>query len=371
MKKLTQINHYLTTYPEQGKKIKGGQIIKAARLFEYGEPLRIVDTDIPEPRGQQVLIKVCGTGVCRTDFYIRQGTLRDVMPIEPPLTLGHEVAGIIHDVGNYVKGFKKGDPILVCGVIPCDTCKFCRVGQENVCVNLRMIGETTGLNGGYAEYMLVPNYRQLIKAEGISDLRSAAALTDAGLTSYHAIRTKILPKLSPDSYVAVVGIGGLGHVAVQLLKSLTKATLIAVDRNNAKLDLAAKFGAEYVINPLEVDVNREIRRITNGKGVDVVLELAGSDESLKMAMSMLGQCGRIVIVGFGGYLHYYSSKGSVSEIEVVGSNYGSARELEELVALYKKGALNFKINFRKLEEVNEVLDDLGKGAILGRTVITP
>ncbi len=345
--------------------------MKAARLLEYGKPLQVVDIDIPQPHGQQVLIKVSGTGVCRTDYYIRQGVLRDVMPIELPLTLGHEVAGVIHEVGDYVEGFSKGDPVLVCAVTPCDTCRFCRVGQENVCLNLRMIGETTGLNGGYAEYMLVPSCRQLVKAEEISDLKNAAVLTDAGLTSYHAIKSKVLPKLSPDSYCVVVGIGGLGHVAVQLLESLTKASVIAIDRNNQKLELAARFGAEYIVNPLEVDVNKEIRRITGGKGVEVVLELVGSNETLEMAMAIVGQCGRIVIVGFGGYLHYQSSRGAVSEIEVVGSNYGSARELEELVELYRKGALNFKIDFRRLEEVNEVLDDLEKGAILGRTVITP
>lgn len=345
--------------------------MKAARLIEYGQPLEIVEMDIPKPLGHQVLLKVVGAGACRTDFYIRQGIIRDVMPIEPPLTLGHEVSGVVYDTGENVRGFEKGDQVLVNGVTPCNVCKFCRVGRENVCENLRMIGETTGLDGGYAEFMLVPDYRQLVKANGIPDLKAATPLTDAGLTSYHAVKSKMLPKLSSDSYVAVVGVGGLGHAAIQLLRSLTQATLIAVDIVETKLDLAINLGANLALNPFEVDVSEEVKRITNGKGIDVILELVGSEESLETAMSMVGRGGRIVIVGFGGILHYPSAKGSVFEIEVVGSNYGGIRELEELVDLYKKGALRFEVTFRKLEEINGVLDDFGKGRIMGRTVITP
>ncbi len=346
--------------------------MKAARLIEYGKPLKIIEMDIPKPLGHQVVLKVAGTGACRTDFYIRQGLVRDVMPIEPPLTLGHEVAGVIYDIGENVRGFKKGDQVLVNSVTPCDVCKFCRVGQENVCENLRFIGETTGVDGGYAEYMLVSSCKQLVKAGGLLDLRAAAPLTDAGLTSYHAIKSKMVPKLSPDSYAAVIGVGGLGHAAVQLLKILTQATLVAVDIVETKLDLAIKLGVKHALNPIKVDMGKESKRITNGKGIDVVLDLVGSDKSLETAMDMVGRGGRIVVVGLGGgNLSYPSPKGSVFEIEVVGSNYGSVRELEELVELYKKGALNFEVTFRGLEEINEVLEDLGKGKIVGRTVITP
>ena len=222
--------------------------MKAARIVKLNEPLQIQDLQTPKPKGSQILIKVLSSGVCHSDVHVWEGYYEGIdgqqlkttdRGVKYPLTPGHEIAGIIDSLGEEAEGFSKNDKVLVYPWIGEGVCPACRIGEENLCDKPRSLG--VYIDGGYAEYVLVPSYRYLVKIGDDMDIDTTAPLSCAGLTAYGAVKNA---NLKPDDNVVIVGTGGLGLMAIQLVKAVTGAKIIAMDLDDQKLDVAKKNGAD-------------------------------------------------------------------------------------------------------------------------------
>ncbi|WP_054842822.1 NAD(P)-dependent alcohol dehydrogenase [Vulcanisaeta distributa] len=342
--------------------------VKAAILQEFGKPLKIGYVDIPEPGDDEsVLIKIIGAGMCKTDIRLWKGE-------EPregfgtPFVLGHENAGIIEAVGKRVKGLNPGDKVLVYAIWADLNCKYCRIDKCMMCKGHAIPGQSY-YYGGYAEYLYVPNYRYLVKID-IDPPIEAAPLADAGLTSYSAVK-KALPYLKPDSVVIVYGVGGLASYAIQFLKHLVPyVKIVAVSRSDSKLKWAMELGAHYAVHPS--DVNKVIKDL-NPDGAAVMLDFVGNEDSAKM-IPLLEPGGAVILVGMEGKSYPIPVfETTVWQYVVIGSNYGSISEMEEMVKFVKEHGIKSYIEKVPLEEdaVNNALNRLAEGKILGRFVITP
>jgi propanol-preferring alcohol dehydrogenase len=338
--------------------------MKAARLHEYGKPLQIDDLPIPEVKGGEVLLKMAGAYACTSDLNLMRG-VRQLHRL--PLTLGHNNTGYVEQVGSDVPNLKKGEPVAVFGGWGCGCCRFCRQGEEQLCNVMTWVG--FGVDGGYAEYLHVPAYRHLIRLNGLDPVE-AAPLIDAGLTPYRAIR-KTLPHLYPGSTAVILGVGNLGYFAVQIMKVISPgARVIAVDVADDKLQLASQVGADYVVDARGETVN-EIRRLTGGEGAQVIIDMVGSDTTLRTAAAAVGRKGVIMLVGLAGGSLPYSFRGLPSECIVTNSKWGSYTELEEVLALAATGKVQARIQRFSLEDINEMFYLLERGQIQGQAVITP
>lgn len=347
--------------------------MKAARLWEFGKPLRLDEIPSPELKtGTDVVIKIAGAGLCHTDIACIDGTLADIRGKFPklPFTLGHENAGYVQEVGKDVVEFKEGDAVLVYGARGCGVCEFCRRGETQRCnVNPITFGISPEYQGGFAEEMYVPSYENLLKVTG--DPTELAPLTDAGLTAYRATR-KVQKHLTPGSYSLVIGVGGLGLYAVQYLKLFGTSLVIAADLIEDKLELAMKYGADFALKADASDFSSRIDSITNMKGVKSVLDFVGNRESTQLAQRVLTNNAIYVDVGLGGgslgvplmYLIH-------SESVLTGSNWGTFNELKEVYELAKSGAIKSAVRRVDLSEINDAISLLRKGEIVGRAVLTP
>jgi propanol-preferring alcohol dehydrogenase len=338
--------------------------MKAARLLGFNQQLQIEDVAVPQVGDRGVLVKITAAGVCHSDLHLISGA----MPALPlPLTLGHENAGIVAKAGGDVSDIKPGDPVVVYGCWGCGTCWFCRQGEAQLCLKPTQCGITT--DGGYAECLLVPDYRHLIKLDTIAPM-AVAALTDAGLTPYRGIK-KALPFLYPGSTSVMIGIGGLGHLAVQILKALMPSIkIIAVDTNPQKLEMALEMGADHALDA-HGDVAREIRQLTKGLGAQAVLDMVASDGTLKLAAETAGTRSIIVVLGAGTGFLPYSFAAFPHEVMVTGSTWGTLSELEELLSLAAGSRIRPVTAAYPLVEINEVYARMEKGHIMGRSVIVP
>lgn len=342
--------------------------MKAVR-FHGTNDVRIEDVEKPTPKGDEVLLKIGGAGVCHSDLHIiHDGILG---PNPATFTLGHENAGWIEEMGDGVKGLKKGEAVLVYGPWGCGHCKPCQESRENYCDHQseNAFGGGLGLDGGMAEYMLVPSSR-LLAPIGDLDPVIAAPLTDAALTPYAAIR-RSKDKLTADAFVVVFGIGGLGHVALQILKATTAATIIAGDISNDKLDLAKKHGADYVVNTTDNDVVSQIKAITGIKKAAVVLDFVGVGPTITVGQQVVGLDGDLTIVGLGGgHLDFHAA--AVPYGTRISTPYWGARtELLEVIALARQGKIKIDIEQYPMDQAVEVYDKLAHGKIKGRAVLVP
>ena len=338
--------------------------MKAARLHALRQPLRIDEVTTPVVARDEVLIRIAGAGVCHSDLHIRSGEFPLPPGFDLPLTLGHENAGYVEAVGPDVTSIRRGDAVAVWGGRGCGSCRICRQGDEQCCNMALWVAA-----GGYAELMHVPSERFLIPLDGLDPV-AAAPLADAGLTPYRAIR-KILPHLYPGAAVVVVGIGGLGHMALQILKAVAPSTrIIAVDVARDRLDAALALGASDAVDA-GGDPAGEIMRLTGGEGAQAVIDLVGSDASLRTAAGAVGRMGIIVVVGLGGGTLPYSFLGVRAECTVTCSYWGSYNEFREVLALARGGHIRPVVRRYPLEQVNEALDSLERGEVHGRAVITP
>jgi propanol-preferring alcohol dehydrogenase len=294
-----------------------------------------------------------------------------MLPWKLPFTIGHENAGRVAELGAGVTGVRVGDHVLVYGPWGCGSCHPCRLGRENYCERAAEIGASgggLGRDGGMAEYMLVPSVRFLVPI-GDLDPVQAAPLTDAALTPYHAIRSAH-EHLRPGAWVVVIGIGGLGHMAIQLLKATTGARVIAVDKDLARLEGARKLGAEIVI-PADDAAVAAIRGHTDGIGANVVLDMVGSDATLATAAKSLRAEGKLAIIGLASGTLPVSFFGIPYGAQVATSYWGTLPELIELVALARAGRIRVDAEAFALDKAIEVYDRLRRGEIRGRAVITP
>lgn len=350
--------------------------MKAARIVRVKEPLEIQTLETPKPRGSQVLIKVQSAGVCHSDIHLWEGgydgpagsfmktTDRGV---KYPLTPGHEVAGVIESMGEEVEGFTKNEKVLVFPWIGEGLCPACRIGEENLCDKPRSIGVYH--DGGYAEYLLVPSYKYLIKL-GDMDTDTSATLSCAALTAYGAVKNT---HLRPADNVVIVGAGGLGLMAIQLAKAVTGARIISMDIDDEKLKVAKQNGADFTINSRNQDVTKSIMELTDNLGVDAIIDFVNASKTVETDMQILRRRARIVLVGlFGGALQLNLVTMPTRAYKIIGSYTGSLTDMIELVSLAKRGIIKPVVSNKfNLDQATEALTMLKEGKIVGRGIINP
>lgn len=342
--------------------------MKALRLTKWGTRAELTEITRPEVRAGQVLIKVAGAGACHSDLHLMDWP-EGLLPWKLPFTLGHENAGWIEELGEGVTGWKKGDAVLVYGPWGCGRCRPCRLGRENYCDNAAAIGVSgggLGLDGGMAEYMLVPSTRLLVPLGDLDPVK-AAPLSDAALTPYHAI-AKSRDRLHPGSTTVVIGVGGLGQMAIQLLKATTGTRVIAVDNDDRKLEIARTLGADVVVHS-DAGSADAIRKASGG--ADLVLDVVGADATLALGAKSLRAEGRLVILGLASGTLPVSFFGVPYGAEVATSYWGTVTELIELVALARTGKIALDVERFRLDQAPEAYDRLRRGEIRGRAVIVP
>jgi len=348
--------------------------MKAVRLVEIGEPLQMQEVPLPPVGERDVLVRVKAAGICHSDVHYRAGT----SPVGPlPQTLGHEVAGIVEGVGEEVaadrsgRNVKIGDRVCIHYLLTCGDCIYCSMGNEQFCVRGRMIGKHC--DGGYAEYIAVP-VRSVVRLPEKIPFEYGAVMMCSSATSFHAWRKC---RLMPGETVAVFGVGGLGMSAIQLAKALGALEVYAVDINEHKLQLVEKYGA-IPVNGAKGDPVAEIRRLTQGRGVDVALELIGLPQTMKQAVQSLAVFGRAGLVGLTdkAFEIYPYVELLGKEAEVIGCSDHLLQELPLLIEFARRGSLDFSdvvTDTVPLDAgaINDALDGLERFGGHVRTVITP
>jgi 2-desacetyl-2-hydroxyethyl bacteriochlorophyllide A dehydrogenase len=342
--------------------------MKAVRLIAPGRPLELQEIPIPQVGSQDVLVRVKAAGICHSDAHYRAGKSR-VDPL--PLTLGHEVAGVVESVGAEVRRLKRGDRVCIHYMATCGDCEYCNQGSEQFCTTGQMIGKYR--DGGYAEYILVPA-RSAFKLPDEIPFEQGAIMMCSSATSLHALNKG---RLQSGESVAIFGIGGLGISAVQLARAFGASTVYAVDIKTSKLDLARQLGA-IPINAAMNDPVAEIKRLTGGRGVDVALELIGLPLTMKQAIQSLAIKGRALLVGITQQSFEVSPYSEVlnKEAEIIGVSDHLAQELPLLLDWAKQGRLNLSdvvTHTVPLDAgaINDTLDRLEKFGDQIRVVITP
>jgi alcohol dehydrogenase, propanol-preferring len=342
--------------------------VKAFQFVEWQRPGQLRDVPVPEPGAGEVLIKVGGAGACHSDLHLLEAPAQS---FALPFTLGHENAGWVERLGPGAEGFAPGDPVIVYGPWGCGLCMNCRVGMENYCQTpgKPSPGGLGGTDGGMAEYLLVPSTRYLIPL-GSLDPREAAPLSDAGLTSYHAVK-RSLHLLAPGSTAVVIGAGGLGQMAIQMLRTLAGATaVVAVDTSEDKLKIARRLGADEALISGDDAVAR-IKDITRGLGAELVLDLVGVNASLAMAARVARVLGHLTIVGVGNASLPVNFHSPPHECSVAAPFWGSIPELIEVISLAQSGKISMLVEHFPLADAARAYELLHDGNIQGRAVITP
>ncbi|MBK8784486.1 MAG: zinc-binding dehydrogenase [Anaerolineales bacterium] len=342
--------------------------MKAIRFIGVKQPLQMQEIPIPEIGERDILVKVKAAGICHSDAHYRAG----ISPVRPvPLTLGHEVAGVVEKIGLQVTNVKVGERVCLHYNISCGDCYHCSTGNDQFCEKVLMLGHYT--NGGYAEYISVPA-RNAIHLPDEIPFEQGATLMCASATAFHALRKS---RLKGGERVAIFGVGGLGQSAVQLAKAFGAIEVYAVDINEDKLDLAKQYGA-IPVNGKKVDAVAEIKKLTHGKGVDVAIEMIGLQQTMKQAIQVAGVMARVVIVGLSNKPLEIDTYNELlgNEVELIGSNDHHLQELPLLVEMARKKVLDTSRIVTKTvpldaNVVNHVLDELEKFSGDVRTVIVP
>jgi NAD+-dependent secondary alcohol dehydrogenase Adh1 len=341
--------------------------VKAVRLHKY-EQRPVVD-DVPEPSISgplDVLVRIGGAGLCRTDLHIVEGQWADRAGVGLPYTIGHENAGWVQAVGPAVTNVAPGDGVILHPLISCGLCRACRAGDDMHCANGRFPGIDT--DGGMAE-LLLTSARACIKLDPSLQPADVAALADAGLTAYHAAK-KAAPLLYPGTTVVVIGAGGLGHIGIQSLAALTPATIIVVDPNPAALQLASQLGAHHTVQADGSQV-QQVSELTGGNGAEVVLDFVGERGAQADAWQMTRRAGSHFVVGYGGNVNVETIDVISTERNVVGNLVGSFNDLAELMVLAAQGRVRLHTRTYPLEQVNQAMDDLDAGRLQGRGILIP
>jgi len=344
--------------------------MQALQLTAWQHDPELRDVTEPDPGPGEVVVRIGGAGVCHSDLHLLYEFPPDLMPYSPPFTLGHENAGWVHAMGAGVTGLEVGQPVAVFGAWGCGHCIRCRRGDENYCVNQASAGASAGLgrDGGMAPFLLVPSAR-LVVPLGDLDPVAAAPLTDAGLTPYHAIR-RSLPKLVPGSTAVAIGVGGLGHMGVQLLSALTATRVIAVDQRPDALDLARAHGAEVTVTA-GPDAAAEIRDATGGVGADVVLDFVGAEATMQLGVQIARPLGDLTVVGIAGGSLPFGFFSVPYEVSLQTTYWGSITELMELLDLARRGVVAAEYTTYSLADAPLAYEALKAGTLRGRAVVVP
>ena len=325
----------------------------------------------PEPGPGQVLIRVGAAGLCHSDLHVIHEFDAGVFNAELPFTLGHESAGWVEALGPGTSGIEVGEAVAVYGPLGCGRCAHCQTGDENLCDRIAQLpgaGWGLGVDGGMAPYMVVDSVRQLAPL-GDLDPVVAAPLTDAAVTPYRAIR-RSLDRLVPGSVAVVIGIGGLGHLAVQILSALSPATIVAVDAKPEALKFAQSLGAHHTVEA-GADAASAINELTKGLGVDATFDLVGNDATLALAFAIARSGSRIMLVGAAGGAAAYSFWATKAEVELSTSSWGSINDLRDVIALARTGLIAPKVTTYGFDKIPEAFRELESGTLEGRAVIVP
>lgn len=340
----------------------------AYRKLDDGPTAGFGEVSVPRPGPGEVLVKVGGSGACHSDLSLMGRPL----PGGRPFTLGHETAGWVAQLGAGVSGLDVGQPVVVNAVWGCGRCPACRQGLDPRCTG----GSTTtdwpgfGRDGGATSYLLVPDPRHLVSLpEGLAPV-DAASLADAGLTSYHAVRRSLGLLTRPGSAAVVIGVGGLGHLAVQFLKVLSPATVIAVDVSADRLAHALEVGADHAVASDDRTIEA-VAALTAGSMADLVIDFVGRDETLALAAASGAVGGQITLVGAAGGTLPFGLGRTAVESQVGAVRMGSLPELEEVVSLVGSGQVQVHATPFPLGSADEVYDRLRRGEIVGRAVLVP
>ena len=342
----------------------------AYQLVEWQQPPELREVEVPEPGPGEVLVKVGGAGACHSDLHVMEWPA-GALPYELPFTLGHENAGWIESVGAGVTGWEPGDAVAVYGPWGCGRCRACRTTLETLCEHGAEIGAAgggLGRDGGMAKYMLVPDPRLLVPL-GDLDPRDAAPLSDAALTPYHALKLA-LPKLTPGTSVLVIGVGGLGHMAVQLVRALTPSNVIAVDVDPAKLAHARELGATATVQAGE-NAAAEVAELTSGRGATLVLDCVGNDATLQLDVKAVAAGGSVMVIGVAGGTLPLTFGTMRFDASITYPYWGSAIELAEVLELARAGQIQAHIERFPLERAADAYQRMRDGSLSGRAVITP
>ena len=341
----------------------------AYRLMQAQEPPRFEDVPKPSPGPGQLLVKVGGCGLCHTDLSFMKRTKAEWLDTPPPLTLGHEIAGWVSQIGEGVVGFKSGEPVAIIPVWgSCGHCAPCRRGEENFCYYIsRLVGAGAGFDGGLAEYVLVE--ARFVVPMGDFDPVLAAPLTDAGLTTYTAIKPA-LPMLVPGSTAVVIGVGGLGLLAVQFLRTLSSTRVIAVDNDKAHLELAKQHGADVTLAS-DGSTAEQIRDITAGAGATFVLDCVGAESTLQTGVAALARLGRLTLVGAALKTIPFGLHEIPWGAQLATSMNGGTRNLREVIELARLGRIETIVDRYPLSRVGDAYHDLENGKLRGRAVCIP
>jgi NAD+-dependent secondary alcohol dehydrogenase Adh1 len=342
--------------------------MKAVRLHQYDQ--RPAVEDVPEPQvtdPHDVIVRIGGAGLCRTDLHIVEGQWASRAGVELPYTLGHENAGWVHAVGSAVEHLSPGDTVIMHPQATCGLCRACRAGDDMHCSGTSIF---PGLNtdGGMADF-LKTGARAVVKIDPSLQPADVAALADAGLTAYHAVK-KASPLLYPGTTAAVIGAGGLGHIGIQSLKALTPATIIVVDRSEPALKLAQEMGADQSVVADGNQVER-VKELTNGQGADVVIDFVGERGAENDAWAMTKRAGSHFVIGYGGTVNVETIDIISTERNVVGNLVGTFNDLAELMTLAAQGKVKLHTQTYPLAAVNDAMDDLDGGRLQGRGILVP
>lgn len=343
--------------------------MKAVRVHSYGEKPRLDDVREPSVKGPfDVVVEVGAAGLCRTDLHVIEGQWADIQNPTLPYTLGHENAGWVREVGSAVRDLAPGDAVILHPLATCGSCAACRIGDDSHCEHATFPG--LNADGGMAD--LLRTHARAVVPLG-PNLRPAdvAALADAGLTAYHAVR-KAAPLLTPDAHVVVIGAGGLGHIGVQVLAATTAATITVLDRSEEALALATTSGAHHTMDATEDtdSVRRQVQDITGG-GARVVLDFVGEHGTPAQGVAMLRDGGSYFTIGYGGEVQVPTIDIISREINIVGNLVGTYTDLVELMALTERGSVTLHTTTYPLDAVHEAIADLEAGRLVGRGILVP
>jgi len=341
--------------------------VKAVRIHGYHQQ-PVVD-EVPEPSVKgplDVVVKIGGAGVCRTDLHIIEGQWDAAMHPALPYTLGHENAGWVHEIGSAVSNVAVGDTVILHPTPTCGLCRACRAGNDMHCTDNSFPGLSH--DGGMAEYLLT-SARACVKLDPATRPADVAALADAGITAYHAVR-KAIGLLYPGTTAVVIGAGGLGHIGVQCLAALTATTIIVVDRNPDALKLAAQIGADHTVVADGTQAGA-VRELTGGRGAHVVLDFVAEQGAEADGWAMTGGGGSYFVIGYGGTVQVPTLDIISTERNIIGNIVGTYNDLAELMALAEGGRVTLHTRTYPLDAAAEAFADLDAGRVRGRAILIP
>ncbi|HTA40029.1 MAG TPA: NAD(P)-dependent alcohol dehydrogenase [Candidatus Acidoferrales bacterium] len=340
--------------------------MKAFRIFPDG--MRLDDVPMPQPREGEVLLRVAGAGACHSDLLVESLATAGKLMWTLPFTLGHEITGWVEALGDGVSGVAPGDAVAVYCAWGCGICDNCRRGSENYCSSSGMRGPGLGLEGAMASHVIVPNARYLVPI-GDLDPRDVAPLADAGITAYHAI-SRARDLLVPSATAVVIGAGGLGHLAIQIVKAICASRVIVIESNPAKLEGARALGADEVVLAGD-DAVKTVRELNGRRGVDAIFDFVGVQSTMDFARKAVRPDGAITIVGLGGGTMPVRQEAIPYGVRVMMTFYGTLADLRETIALARAGKIKAHVTRYPLEHASDAFTAMRAGALDGRAVICP